>query len=138
MTTIYAQHWEQNHVLKKIVMSVPDDTDLSSLNLPEGTYIAERNGSLFNIRNRNARANFISPLITGPVVKFVRHHSHAIPKGTIALVVDARHGSLLNKLVVTSSTRCVYVSCSMLRNHSIDRLSPKLKEWATMYLLENG
>lgn len=155
MTTLYAQYYlvgdpreGSSELQEKIVMSVPDDADLSRIDLPVGMYIAERGGNLFSITVTKWQDRTITrrvrPIITERIVKFVRHHSRAIPKGTIGIVqgplCKGRNGFsfISNMMVLTSNNHLVYVRSELLRNHSIDRLSPKMKEWATMYLLGNG
>lgn len=121
-----------------ILGDIPDDTDLTRIDLPVGRYIADRNGNsfAFMVPFSPTSHRLLRPIITQPVVKFVRHHSHDIPKGTIAIVVYGGNSRYLK--LRTSSGISVYVYSDMVRNHNINRLSPKKKEWAVMAMLGNG
>lgn len=138
MITIYDR--KRGNGLGEVVRAgLPDTLDLKRTDLPTGLYIADRNGELFAVSIypyfEGVRSG-VKPIITEPVVKFVRHHSRAIPKGTIALVVNGRNPRYIK--IMTSSGISVYVNSDMVRNHYIDRLCPKKKEWAVMAMLGNG
>lgn len=129
---------------EKVIANFSDNTDLKTIDIPNGAYIADRYGERFSISvvtvgnwetKVKVKVVTVERIIEGPVVKFIKHHSRAIPKGTIAVLlgdsVDYRYNCL-----VTSKGIYTVVRSSILRDYSIDRLSPKMREWAILRMLE--
>lgn len=123
------------------VTTFPDDIDLKTIDIPNGSYIADRNGErfyvgVFTVGNFETKTKVVTVerIIMGPVVKFARHHSRAITKGAIAVLLG--DAGLRYCRVVTHKGVKATARSSILRDYSIDRLSPKMREWAILRILE--